>query len=337
MLIKISELEEKMLQAMTRRGLSEQDARVVVEPFIEAELRGKRTHGINKFFVIDDGIAKRGKPEIVRDKFNYTLIDGHKELGFLCANMATEIAVRKAKEFGNALVGVTNAFYFSVLWPYARKIAEEGLIGIIMKSGAPAGVAAYGGADPVMGINPLAISIPTKADPIILDMAAAQKTWGEINLARVEKRALAEKTFIDKAGKFTTDPALVEAIVPFGGAKGYGLNLMIEIFTGAFLGAKMGLQVKEVYETGTFFLALSPEMFTEMDEFYEKVEVFKQELLSSRTLEGFSRVYLPGEQGNARLQEAWKRGEIDIKDAIWEALCAYAEGKNVKSALNIVL
>lgn len=337
MKVKISDLKAKMLQAMITRGLSQKEAEIIVEPFIEAELRGKRTHGINKFFVIDEGLASRGKPEVVRDKFNYTLIDGHKEMGFICADMATEIVIKKAKEFGNAMVGVTNAFYFSVLWPYARKIAQEGLIGIIMKNGGPAGVSAYGGADPIMGINPLAISIPTKEEPIILDMAAAKKTWGEINLAKVEKRELDENTFIDKEGNFTTDPSLVEAIVPFGGAKGYGLNLMIEIFTGAFIGAKMGLQVKEVYETGTFFMAFSPEMFTEMNEFYENVEVLKHELKSSRPLNGFSQVYLPGEQGSMRLKQAQAKGEIEIKDQIWDALCKYADGEDIKTALNIKL
>ncbi len=337
MKVKIRELEEKMIQAMTKRDLSEKEAKIIVEPFIEAELRGKRTHGINKFFVIDDGLASRGNPEVTRDKFNYTLIDGHKELGFICADMATDIAIKKAKEYGNAMVGVINAFYFSVLWPYARKMAQEGLIGIIMKSGGPAGVAAYGGADPIMGINPLAVSIPTKEDPIILDMAAAQKTWGEVNLAKVEKRMLDEDTFIDKEGNFTIHPSLVEAIMPFGGAKGYGLNLMIEIFTGAFVGAKMGLQVKEIYDTGTFFIAFSPEMFTEMNEFYEKVEILKRELKSSRPLKGFSQVFLPGEQGNKKLNEAREKGKIEVKEEIWHALCQYADGVNIKTVLNINL
>src|SRR5579859_3546290 len=139
MIVKISELKEKMLTAMINRGLSKKEAEIVVEPFIEAELRGKRTHGINKFFVIDDGLALRGKPKIIRDKFNYTLIDGNKELGFICSDMATDIAIKKTKEFGNATIGLINSFYFSVLWPYARRITKEGFISIIMKSGGPAG------------------------------------------------------------------------------------------------------------------------------------------------------------------------------------------------------
>lgn len=88
--IATAELKAKMITAMTVRGLSPQEAEVVATPFIEAELRGKRTHGINKFFVIDDGLHNRGEPRVIRDKFNHVHVDGNKELGFICADMAME-------------------------------------------------------------------------------------------------------------------------------------------------------------------------------------------------------------------------------------------------------
>jgi len=188
-----------------------------------------------------------------------------------------------------------------------------------------------------MGINPLCVGIPTRTNPIILDMTAAQKPWGEVNLARVENRPLAPDTFIDQAGKFTTDPAAVEAIVPFGGAKGYGLNLVIEILTGAFVGAKMGLQVSEVYDTGALFIALSPELFTDTETFLDSVETLKKELKSSRPLAGFPEVYLPGEQGDALCKANTQKGSIEVKDEIWDALCKYADGADIKSILNIKL
>lgn len=335
--VTIPDLKDKMLAAMTIRGLTAKEAEIVIAPFIEAELRGKRTHGINKFFVIDDGLHNRGTPRIIRDKFSYALIDGNKELGFLCADMAMDMAIQKAKQHGSGIVGLTNAFYFSVLWPYARKAAEAGLVSIIMKSGGPAGVAPFGGADPIMGINPLSIGIPARGGPIILDMAAAQKPWGEVNLARVENRPLAPNTFIDKNGNFTTDPAQAEAIIPFGGAKGYGLNLAIEVLTGAFVGARMGLQVKEVYDTGNLFIALSPEMFTEMDTFLDSVEVLKTELKSSRPMANFPEVYLPGEQGDALFKKNTVKGSLEIPKDIWDALCKYADGVDIKSALQIKL
>src|SRR5476651_45424 len=99
MKVQITDLKAKMIQAMTIRGLSNEEAEIVVAPFIEAELRGKRTHGINKFFVIDDGLKSRGKPTIVRDKFNHALINGNKELGFICADMAIDLAIEKAKTY----------------------------------------------------------------------------------------------------------------------------------------------------------------------------------------------------------------------------------------------
>lgn len=333
--VPIATLREKMMTAMRKRGLTEKEAKIVVEPFIDAELRGKRTHGINKFFVIDDGLKTRGTPEIIRDKFNYALIDGKHELGFICADLATDIVIKKTKTFGNAICALTNTLYFSVLWPYAQKIAGEGFLSIIMKGGGPSGVPPFGGVQPIMGFNPIAIGIPTRKGPLVLDMAASEKTYGEINLARVEKRTLKEGIFLDTKGNFTTDPQAAETIIPFGGAKGSGLNLMIEIFTGAFIGAKMGRKVNDTSETGTCFMAFSPEMFTQTDVFYDKVGVLMEEIKASTPMEGFREVFLPGEQSSKRREKNLKKGSVDIHEDIWNALNKYAEGIEIKKILNI--
>lgn len=336
MQIKIEELQNVMLQAMRARGLSSEEALQVVEPFIEAEIRNKKTHGISKFFMIEDAIASREeKPEIITDKFNYALINAHKELGYITAQFATDILIDKAKEYGNSMVGVINSYYYSMAGIYARKVAKAGFVSLIFNNGGPQGVVPFGGIDSIFGTNPIAVGIPTEEDPIVLDMATSEKTWGEINLAKVEGRQLQENTFLDKEGNFTTDPYKAESIISFGGYKGYGLNFVFEILTGALVGAKMGLQSKNGYDLGFFFIAISPEMFTTREKFNANITQLIKEVKNSRAMAG-KKVNIPGEQSDEQYNKAIEQGSVELKEEMWNQLLRFAKGENIKSQVGLV-
>lgn len=336
MKIKIPDLKDKLIVSLTARGLTDDEANTVAEPFLEAELQGKKTHGISKFLLIDEAIQKReGKPEIVKDKHNYALIDAHRELGYISAQFAVDTLIGKVKEYDNATVAVVNSYYYSMAGIYAKKIAKAGFVGVVLNNGGPAAVTPFGGVDPIFGTNPIAVGIPTDGEPIVLDMATSEKTWGEINLAKVEGRKLQDKTFFDKDGNFTTDPYKAESIVPFGGAKGYGLNFIFEILTGAFVGAKMGLQSKDGYDLGFFFMAFSPTMFTTKEEFDDKVAQLVKEIKQSRKENGVLEIYLPSEQSSKRMEKALEFGEIELGEDVWEKLLAFSKGEDVKGKVGM--
>lgn len=335
MKVKISKLKKVLIASLVHRGLSKTNAEIVAEPLLEAELLGKKTHGINKILVLDNAIKNRkGKPKVIKDKFNYAMIDANKELGFISANFATDLLIKKARKYGNACVAVVNSYYYGIVGVYARKIADAGFVGIILNNGGPAAVTPYGGSGAVFGTNPIAIGIPTDKEPIVLDMATSEKTWGEINLAKVENRKLQKNTFFDAKGKLTTDPNKAVAIMPFGGAKGYGLNFMFEILTGAFVGAKMGLQTKSGYDLGFLFLALSPEMFTTRKELNRKINKLIKEVKGSRKLSS-KEVTLPGEQSMKREKQLLKKGYIEIPKETWNTLLNFSKGMDIKNRLNL--
>ena len=326
----ITNLRDLFLTILRAKGLSEEESNIVVQPFLKAELSGKRTHGITKFLVHCEAIAKReGKPEIVRAKFNYALIDANKEIGYLSVPFAINILVNKAKQYGNSIVAIKNSYYFGITGVYAEEIAKAGFIGIVQANGGPAAVTPFGGVDPIFGTNPIAIAIPTKNGPIVLDMATSKRTWGEINKAKVEGGLLPDQTYLDSEGVFTTDPNKVAAVLPFAEAKGSGLNLMIEIMTGAFVGAKMGLQTQNAYDLGFLLMAFSPDMFSTKDDFESEVERLVKEIKSSRKAPGVSEIYLPGEHSNQLYEMAQKSGEVDVEGETWKQLEQLSEGINV--------
>lgn len=333
MQVKLDVLEKKLVTYLLSKGFNENEARTIAGPLVKAEAIGKKTHGINKIFLIDQAIAQReGKPEVVKDKFNYALIDAHKELGLLSADFASDILIEKAKQYDNATVAVVNSYYYTMASINAEKIARAGFVAMIFNNGGPATVTPYGGIDRIFGTNPIAIGIPTNDEPIVLDMATSERPWSEINLAKIEKTQLTDKAFLDKNGDFTTDPEEVSAIIPFGDSpKGYGLNFMTEILTGALVGAKMGLQSKNAYDLGFIFVALSPNMFGSEVEFNQQVAKLIEEVKNSQKKTGVEEIYLPGEKSNRAYKQALTQGFIEISDDTGQKLLEFLSGSDVKA------
>lgn len=337
MQVDITEFKKVCSAALTLRGLTLAEAEIVIEPFVLAELAGKKTHGIAKFFLIDEALRSRiGRPEIVRDRFNFVLIDARRELGYLSAQFATDVLIQKAREFGNSIVATKNSYYYSIAGIYARKVAEAGFVSIITNNGGPAAVTPFGGVDPILGTNPIAIGLPCRDGVIVLDMATSEKTWGEINLAKVEKRSLNDNTFVDDQGQVTTDPFKAKAIQPFGGVKGAGLNFVLEVLTGAFVGAKMGLQSQNGYDLGFLFFAYSPDMFTTRVEYDQSISQLVKEIKESRKQPGIGEIFLPGEQSDQKIQLAMQKGSIEIEDSIWQKLITFSQGGDVKGQEKLV-
>lgn len=220
--IRIDELRVMMLDALALRGIGSEDADFIVDDFLDAELEGHKTHGVSKFLTIDIGLSGReGSIEIVSRTGGHAKIDGHRELGHIAARQAAALSAELAKEHGVGLVALTNVSRYARLVPYSRLIAERGCIGIVTNNGGPAHVVPFGGSAPMFGTNPLSFGFPQgEKPPLLFDFATAQGVWGELRQAIVEERSLPERTFLDAAGAFTTDPQRVQGVLPFGGARG---------------------------------------------------------------------------------------------------------------------
>lgn len=317
--VQLAELKKRMADSLVVRGVSRKRAEVLVEPYVEAELCGKTTHGLSKFFRHHDTIIKTKpvKPLLLRNKFNHAFIDGKKELGHIVSLKAVSIALAKANRFGSSTVGMRNAYWFSMTGTYARMIAERGYIGIVLNNGGRSVVAPFGGSQAVFGTNPVAIAIPTPRGPILLDMATSLKPWGEVELAKMEKRQLPADVFFDKNGKVTQDPYQAVAIKPFEGYKGYGLNFMFEILTGAFVAAKMGWQTKTTYDLGFLFMVFSPTLFTSKKKFGQGVRALVKDVKRSKKLPGVKEIFLPGEQSDRKRQAALRTGTVVVEESAW--------------------
>ena len=322
--IRIDELRVMMLDALALRGIGSEDADFIVDDFLDAELEGHKTHGVSKFLTIDIGLSGReGSIEIVSRTGGHAKIDGHRELGHIAARQASALSAELAKEHGVGLVALTNVSRYARLVPYSRLIAERGCIGIVTNNGGPAHVVPFGGSAPMFGTNPLSFGFPQgEKPPLLFDFATAQGVWGELRQAIVEERSLPERTFLDAAGAFTTDPQRVQGVLPFGGARGAALCMALEILTGAFVGAKMGGEIRDEYDLGYLFCALSPEMFSSADDFIAQTSALAEAVRTSAPAAGNAQVFVPGERSAQRRSEQLARGTVELEADVYDRIRA---------------
>ena len=289
------------------RGVSAADARFVTDVLVEANLRGHDSHGVVRVpkWVIgleSGAINARCAPRVIRETANAALVDGDRGLGPVVAKVATALVAEKARGAGIAMVSVRRASHIAMLQYYPEVLAAQGLIGVVM-SNTEAGVAPYGGIDKVLGTNPLSIGVPGRSGPIVLDMSTSHVARGRIVVARNRDEQIPEGWAIDDQGRPTRDPdaALLGALLPAAGAKGFGLSIMVDLLAGALSGGAVTKAVRGTFRMdeeatkGDLFLAIDPGAVADPEAFLDRVDDLKADVRASRTAPGVSRIYLPGE------------------------------------------
>ena len=220
-------------------GISEKASTTMAEALVEADLAGLPSHGVMQGEVYlarlrAGSLTTAEQAERVVDRDAMAVLDAHNMLGHLAAAQAVDLAVEKARRFGIAAVAVRNAFHFGAAGRYAAMAAKAGCVGIVMAN-TKATMPAPGGAQALVGTNPIAVAIPTADEPaIVLDMATSAGSVGKIRMAGKAGRAIPEGWAVAADGSPTTDPAeaLKGLLLPAAGPKGFGLSLIVDLLCG---------------------------------------------------------------------------------------------------------
>ncbi len=291
-------------------GLSEPAAATMAEALVEADMEGLPSHGVMQAEVYlarlrAGSVIPAETAEIVVDRDAMAVLDSHHMLGHLAGNQAMALAVEKAKRFGIGIVAVRHAFHFGPAGRYVRQAAAANCIGMAMCNTRPS-MPAPGGAQRLVGTNPLAIAVPTAEEPpMILDMATSAGTSGRVRMAQKAGKPLPDGWAVTADGKPTNDPgeALAGMLLPMGGAKGFGLSLMIDtlcglLASGAWGDAVPGLHadLAQPFDTSHLFIAIDVAHFRPVEEFLAEAGRATARVRSSRKAPGTDRVYFPGER-----------------------------------------
>jgi LDH2 family malate/lactate/ureidoglycolate dehydrogenase len=305
-------------------GVPDDQAAVVAGSLIEADLRGVESHGVHLMALYADRLRggylqARTEVTVLRDEGSSALLDGGQGLGQISGLAAVDLAVAKAREYGVGAVAVRNSSHLGALGWYTMRGADAGCVTLAAQNGPPF-VPPFGGVTGIFSTNPMSYAVPAGEEPmLVLDMATTAVAGNRVLLA--QKRGDAELPpgwANDDRGRPTTDPAQasVRHLQWFGGYKGYGIALLIEILAGVLTGASFGLVDREPGELtgfdrvtrGYLFVALDPSHYGPMDAFRADVDRLIHDIHASETAEGVERVLVPGELEHRRRAERLASG-----------------------------
>jgi len=326
MKVKIDSLKVAARQAILNQGYNPDDAEIILEIIMYAQLRGNNQNVIKLIGAGLPANPNAGDIRVVKDTKLSAVIDGAWNQGMVVVTQATRMAIEKAKAHGFGIVGThkTNSATGAIGY-YARWIANEGLIGFVF-SGSGEYMAMYGSYEPFFGTNPLAIGIPTSDNPIVFDMATAAIAYYGIVSAKTAGEPIPEGVAYDSEGNITTDPAkaLAGAIKAFGGYKGAALALIVELLTRPLVGTSRNTDgTKE--DWGNLVFAVDPELLADdLESFKEGVSDLIARLKDRKKLPDVDEILAPGERGDKFYEQVMATGEIELDDGLWQALQAIA-------------
>ncbi len=331
-----------------KMGVPVRDARTTSEVLVMADLRGIDSHGVARLRRYYTGL-KNGvmvpKPEmkVVHETPITALLDGGAALGQVAGVRGMTMAIEKAMASGVGFVSVGNSNHYGIAAYYSLMALKHDLIGISLTN-SDAYVVPTFGREVMLGTNPISVTIPAgKERPFVLDMSTAVSTLGKMEVySRMGKR-IPFGWAIDEKGRSCDDPAKVLSnirsragggILPlggegeeFGGHKGYGLDILVDILSGVLSGSgNTNLLYPKTPEgkplpslVGHFFGALRIDFFRPVEEFKRDMDDLIRRLKKSAKVEGQDRIFIHGEK-EFELEEKYRKEGIPLYFKVYEDL-----------------
>jgi LDH2 family malate/lactate/ureidoglycolate dehydrogenase len=247
------------------------------------------------------------------------LVDGDDGIGHLVMTYCAELAVELARESGVGWVGARRSNHAGAAGIYAEIPVNHGMVGIYAAVSTINNMAPWGGAETLLGTNPIAIGIPAGNEPpVLLDIATSVSSFGNIRRYAIDNKPMPEGWVVhSQTGQPITDPKKVSegVLLPIGGHKGSGLALAIGLLAGVLNGAAFGSDVVDFMgpgsnatNTGQFVMALDIARFIAPEVFAAEMDRHLQELRASKTLPGFDAIRIPGEERRRRRLDRTSNG-----------------------------
>ena len=294
--LKLDEIFDLAKKTLLANSCDDETASVLADLIMKAERDGSLSHGLFRLPAYVSGLKSgkingKARPEVKKLSPSVIKVLGNNCLAPMVLNKGLPELIKTAKENGVAVLAINNSHHMAAMWPETETVAEEGLVAFACTSYKPA-VAPAGAIKPLFGTNPISFAWPRPGKtPVVFDMATASMAMGEVQVAKREGHKVPLGTGLTKNGKETTDPAEITdggVLLPFGGYKGSGIAMMVELLAGALVGDNFSFETATKDNNdggppsgGEFILAISPEKISgsgwdrHADEFFNKMKSFE--------------------------------------------------------------
>lgn len=330
-------------------GMPPENAALVADNLTQGELHGMGSHGVSRLLPIYVKRLRVGavnpNPNItvVQRKGSTAVIDGDNGPGAVVGTAAMRLALELAQEHCSGWVAARNSNHYGAAFLYTRPALSLGMIGLTSTAAVPQ-VAPYGGNAAALGTNPLCIAVPGgERGPLILDMSTTVVARGKVQLAALEGKPIPLGWAVDAQGRPTTDAVVASKgrMVPLGGYKGYGLALMVEVFSSILAGAAFGRGIGELFadfdrgqRMGHFFGALDVSAFMPVDEFRRRIDDLITYVKGTPLAEDAEEILVPGEP-EARKAAEYRVTGIPIEQDVVATINAVAADLGIEALRGI--
>lgn len=308
-------LEEKVVKILGTLNVSFEDAKMIADTLIQAEVWGVTSHGLLRLehyvrCLQSGGILPDAKFTVEQQCGNWVRASANGGLGIPASCKATDLVIKLAKEHGIGIVNLKESHHNGAEGVYAHAIAKEGMIGIVMSTGNPI-MAVTGSCEATIGNNPFAYAVPAgKYNTLMMDVAMSAVADGKVQVAKATGKMLEPGCILDKDGK----PSVVPddylnggVLLPFGAHKGYGLSVMVECLAGIMSGAALTHDIDSWNKkpghcgnTGHLFIAMDISKMMLVADYEKSVETMIEQFKSAKRAEGVAEIFYPGELEHSR-------------------------------------
>jgi ureidoglycolate dehydrogenase (NAD+) len=341
-------------EVFIRAGVPEDGAEAEASALIWANLRAVDSHGVLRipWYIdnIDKGVMNTNPNiQILKETPATMLVDADHAMGPVVTIQVVNKAVEKAKKMGICWATIRNITHQGALGFYSQMMAEKNMAGVVFVC-APPNMAPFGSSAPGVHNSPIAISVPAKRHrPLNLDMATSVVAGGKLWLAVDKGVPIPEGWALDKEGNPCTDPHKSGALLPFGGAKGSGLAIMLECLSSVMGGNPMlepalhGREGSDRVETdgekgeseklsylpkrhiqNSVVVAVDIATFTDVDGYKETISSLIEGLKGLPKAKGTEEIFVPGEPEEQTYTDRSQNG-IPLPLGTWDKLCAMSE------------
>ncbi len=338
--MKITHAQERKLVTgiLTTAKFPAEDADTISKVITHSDFTGVYSHGLSRLTryirQIEAGVLNP-QPDFktVLDDDTLLVVDGDNGSGIVSVNKAYDQALEKAKKFGVGIATGRHNANIGCGSYYGWRAAEDEMI-CVLCCNTYAFSAPYGGADRMIGTNPIIVSIPTGEEyPMVLDISTTNVAMGKIQAFEREGKPIPETWANDYDGKPTTDASKAYALTPIAFHKGYGLAVMVDalstMLSGAAYGSDIGLFSKlEMENTGFFLMLLDPSRFMPIEEFHKTADRYIRMMKSSRKADGVEEIFMPGEIERRTFKKFMETG-IEVSEKLQQELTDLCHGLGV--------
>lgn len=330
----LAKVAENILHAA---GAMPEEARIVADALVEANLEGHDSHGVVRVpeyvtWMEKKDIVSGAKLEIVKETDSFAVMNGHWGWGQVVGRQVMEIGIKKALHAGSVTISVSQCCHIGRIGDYPLMAARAGLAAIMFVNTHGGGklVAPWGGRERRLSANPISIAIPrSSSPPILVDISTCAIAGGKITIAHNSGKSVPPGCILDSEGRPSTNPADFigppqGALLPFAGHKGFALSLATDILAGAISGA--GCSRPGADRVGNSFTAtiLDPAQFRDLAAFDQDIDQLVEYVKSSKLADGFSEILIPGEPERQERERREREG-IPVDDETWRQIRETAE------------